>query len=301
MTTPAPQDARLCARDLSVGYKEATVVKGLDLDLPVGRFTVIVGPNACGKSTLLRALARLLPARSGAALLDGREVHRYRSKDFARRLTLLPQAVPVPEGITVADLVARGRFPHQGMLRQWSPQDEAAVREALAVTGVSALADRPVDDLSGGQRQRVLISMALAQDTELLLLDEPTTYLDITHQIEVLELCSELVQRGRTVVAVLHDLQLAARYADHLVALRAGELVAQGGPAEVVTPELIEATFGLRARVLEDPETGAPLVVPLAGRAALPGGAVPGAAGSGTAAQGAAVPPGDAALVGSEA
>lgn len=261
----------LQARDLSVGYKDSTVVRGLDLELPVGKFTVIVGPNACGKSTLLKALARLLPVSGGAALLDGRDVHAYRAKDFARRLTLLPQAVPVPEGITVADLVARGRFPHQGLLRQWSKEDEAAVVQALAVTGVSELAHRAVDDLSGGQRQRVLLSMALAQDTELLLLDEPTTYLDVTHQIEVLELCAELVQSGRTVVAVLHDLPLAARYADHLVALKAGELMAQGAPADVVTPELVEATFDLRSRVIPDPETGAPLVVPLAGRRALGG------------------------------
>lgn len=269
-----PRDAgpgawELAARHLVVGYGEDPVVKRLGLRFPPGRFTVIVGPNACGKSTLLKALARLLPARDGAALLDGRPVGEYRAKEFARRLTLLPQAVPVPEGITVVDLVSRGRFPHQGMLRQWSREDERAVSRALAATGTHHLADRVVEDLSGGQRQRVLVAMSLAQETELLLLDEPTTYLDITHQIEVLELCREMRQSGRTVVAVLHDLQMAARYADHLVALRDGELVAQGSPEEVVTPELIEATFGLRARVIRDPETGGPLVVPLSGRAAL--------------------------------
>lgn len=261
--------SELSAESIEVGYGAAPVVKGVDLALPPGRMTVIVGPNACGKSTLLRALARLRPASSGVAILDGTPVQRFGAKDFARRLALLPQAVPVPEGIAVADLVARGRFPHQGMLRQWSDADEIAVRRAMAATATSGLADRPVDDLSGGQRQRVLLAMVLAQDTDLLLLDEPTTYLDVTHQIEVLELCAQLRREGRTVVAVLHDLQMAARYADHLVAMREGRLVAQGSPAEVVTPAFIEATFGLRARVIEDPETGGPLVVPLSGRAAL--------------------------------
>lgn len=257
------------ARALEVGYGDRRIIEDLDLELPAGRLSVIIGPNACGKSTLLRALGRLLSPSAGEALLGDKEVRRYKAKDFARRLTLLPQAVPAPEGISVADLVARGRFPHQGLLRQWSKEDEAAVRRAMEVTGVETLASRVVDDLSGGQRQRVLLAMSLAQDTPVMLLDEPTTYLDVTHQIEVLELCRELVGEGRTVVAVLHDLQMAARYADHLVALRDGALVAQGTPAQVLTPELIEAAFGLRATVVKDPESGTPLVVPLPGRAAL--------------------------------
>ena len=262
-------DAPLTASGLSVGYGAHTIIEGLDVGLPRRVFTVIVGPNACGKSTLLRTLARLLTPTAGSVELAGRDVRGFRSKEFARELTLLPQAVPVPEGITVADLVARGRFPHQGLLRQWSVEDEEVVRRAMVTTAVDDLRDRVVEDLSGGQRQRVLLAMALAQGTDVLLLDEPTTYLDITHQIEVLELCRDLRDAGRTVVAVLHDLHLAARYADHLIVMRDGALLAEGTPGDVLTPTLVEAAFGLRARVIADPESGSPLIVPLAGRAAL--------------------------------
>ncbi|MFF2372241.1 ABC transporter ATP-binding protein [Agromyces sp. NPDC058110] len=245
------------------------MVHDLDVRVPDGGFTVIVGPNACGKSTLLRALARLLRPTGGTVQLDGRDLEAFRAKEFARALALLPQSVSAPEGIAVADLVARGRFPHQRLLRQWSIDDESAVSRAMDATGVSHLADRRVDELSGGQRQRVLLAMVLAQSTDLVLLDEPTTFLDVTHQIEVLELCRDLHAEGRTVVAVLHDLDQACRYATHLIAMRDGRIVAEGAPRELVTAELVEEVFGLRARVIPDPLTGTPLVVPLPGRSAI--------------------------------
>ncbi|WP_436738258.1 ABC transporter ATP-binding protein [Streptomyces sp. BBFR102] len=259
MTGPA----RLTARDLTLAYEDRTVVPGLDLDIPDGRVTVIIGPNACGKSTTLRALGRLLRPTGGAVLLDGTELARLPTRHIARRIGLLPQTPVAPEAITVADLVARGRQPHQRWWRQWSEEDERAVTEAMARTATTALADRPVDALSGGQRQRVWIAMALAQETELLLLDEPTTYLDLAHQVEVLDLVRRLNrEQGRTVVLVLHDLNQAARYADHLIALREGRVVAEGAPAEVVTADLVRDIFGLECVVVPDPVTGSPLVVP---------------------------------------
>ncbi|NUR24803.1 MAG: ABC transporter ATP-binding protein, partial [Catenulispora sp.] len=227
--------------------------------------TVVIGPNGCGKSTLLRALARLLRPAAGAVLLDGTAIARLPTRQVARTVGLLPQSPTAPDGITVAELVARGRHPHQGLLRRWSDADERATAEAMAATGVADLADRPVDELSGGQRQRVWAAMALAQETPLLLLDEPTTYLDIAHQVEFLDLCARLhEEQGRTLVAVLHDLNQAARYADHLIVLREGRVAASGPPREVVTAELVEEVFGLPCRVIEDPETGGPLVVPRA-------------------------------------
>ncbi|MFE0046761.1 ABC transporter ATP-binding protein [Streptomyces albireticuli] len=254
---------RLTARDLTLAYEERVVVDGLDVDIPDGKVTVVVGPNACGKSTLLRALGRLLKPRRGAVLLDGTELARIPTRDIARSLGLLPQTPVAPEAITVADLVARGRQPHQRWWQQWSDEDERAVTDAMERTDTAALAERAVDELSGGQRQRVWIAMALAQETDLLLLDEPTTYLDISHQVEVLDLCRRLNhERNRTVVAVLHDLNQAARYADHLVAMKAGRIVAQGAPSEVVTAELVREVFGLESVVVPDPVTGGPLVVP---------------------------------------
>ncbi|MGW3088890.1 ABC transporter ATP-binding protein [Streptomyces sp. NPDC001108] len=256
---------RLAADAVTLGYDGRVVAEDLSVEIPDRSFTVIVGPNACGKSTLLRALARMLRPERGRVLLDGRAIHRLPAKKVARTLGLLPQSSVAPDGITVADLVGRGRYPHQGLLRQWSPEDERVVAESMAATGVDALADRHVDALSGGQRQRVWIAMALAQQTPLLLLDEPTTYLDIQHQIDVLDLCADLHEtQGRTLVAVLHDLNHAARYATHLVAMRDGRVIAEGPPGEIVTADLVERVFGLRCQVIDDPETGTPLVVPAA-------------------------------------
>ncbi|MFD7983212.1 ABC transporter ATP-binding protein [Kitasatospora indigofera] len=259
-TTPAH---RLEARGVTLAYEARTVVEELDLTVPDGRVTVIVGPNACGKSTLLRALGRLLKPAGGAVLLDGAELARIPTRQIARRIGLLPQSPVAPEGISVADLVSRGRQPHQSWWQQWSAEDEEAVTEALLRTSTTELADRSVDELSGGQRQRAWIAMALAQGTDILLLDEPTTFLDIAHQVEVLDLVRRLnVEKGRTVVAVLHDLNQAARYADHLVAMRGGRIVAQGPPAEIVTAGLVREVFGLDSVVVPDPVTGTPLVVP---------------------------------------
>ncbi|WP_433855698.1 ABC transporter ATP-binding protein [Streptomyces kronopolitis] len=273
--------SRLTAEQVTLAYDQRVIAENLSVAVPDRSFTVIVGPNACGKSTLLRALSRMLKPAAGAVLLDGSAVSSQPAKKVARTLGLLPQSSIAPDGITVADLVARGRYPHQGLLRQWSERDERIVGESMAATGVDALAERCVDELSGGQRQRVWIAMALAQQTPLFLLDEPTTYLDIQHQIEVLDLCAELhEEQGRTLVAVLHDLNHAARYATHLIAMKDGAVVAEGAPGEIVTAELVERVFGLACQVIEDPETGTPLVVPAARRrrgrsaaAPAPGGA----------------------------
>lgn len=254
----------LRADALSLAYDDDLVVRELSLELPASAITAIVGANACGKSTLLRGMARLLKPRAGAVLLDGQEIARLPTKEVAKRLGLLPQAPVAPEGLTVEDLVARGRYPHQSFLRQWSRDDQAQVEWALEVTASTPLRRRPLDELSGGQRQRAWIAMALAQDTAIMLLDEPTTFLDLAHQVEVLDLLAELnTSEGRTVVCVLHDLNQACRYAHHLVAMANGGVVAEGPPAEVVTEELVADVFGLGTRVVADPVAGTPLVIPL--------------------------------------
>ncbi|WP_407650825.1 ABC transporter ATP-binding protein [Actinoplanes lobatus] len=260
---------RLSGTGMTLAYDKRVIAEDLSVEIPDGSFTVIIGPNACGKSTLLRALSRLLKPTTGTVLLDGKDVHSQPTRTVAKTLGLLPQSSTAPDGITVAELVARGRYPHQSILRRWSAEDERVVEESMESTGVADLADRNVDELSGGQRQRVWLAMALAQQTPLLLLDEPTTYLDIAHQIEVLDLCAELHERqGRTLVAVLHDLNHAARYATHLIAMRSGKVARSGQPGEVLTAELVEEVFGLPCRVIDDPETGTPLVVPAARRRA---------------------------------
>ena len=257
--------ADLQARSVHVGYDEQRIIEGLDFEVPAHSFAVVIGPNACGKSTLLKALARLLKPSDGGVLLDGTDIFTLKTKDVAKRLGLLPQTSLAPEGIRVADLVARGRFPHQGMFDRWSEADERAVSAAMAATRVDALSSRFVDELSGGQRQRVWVAMALAQEAPVLLLDEPTTFLDISHQYELLELFRRLRGEGRTLVAVLHDLNQAARFATHLVIMRDGEIVAQGEPGEVLTAELVEDVFSLPCRIIDDPETGTPLVIPREG------------------------------------
>ncbi|MGY1456790.1 ABC transporter ATP-binding protein [Streptomyces sp. SS8] len=266
---PAAGGTRLSGEGLTLAYDRRTIAEDLTVAIPDHSFTVVIGPNACGKSTLLRALSRMLKPAAGAVLLDGRDISSAGAKQVARTLGLLPQSSVAPEGISVSELVSRGRYPHQSLLRQWSAEDERVVSEAMSSTGVAELADRSVDELSGGQRQRVWIAMALAQQTPLLLLDEPTTYLDLAHQIDILDLCARLHQEeGRTLVAVLHDLNHAARYATHLIAMRDGRVVASGPPERIVTAELVEDVFGLPCRVIDDPETGTPLVVPAARRRA---------------------------------
>ncbi|MET9092458.1 ABC transporter ATP-binding protein [Streptomyces cyaneofuscatus] len=263
---PAP--VRLRARGLTLGYAQRPVIEGLDLEIPHGSFTAVIGPNGCGKSTLLRAFGRLMKPRAGEVLLDGAPIHRMPTRQVAHLVGLLPQSPVAPEGISVADLVARGRHPHQSWYRRWTSEDEVVAARAMRATGTYELAERNLDELSGGQRQRAWIAMALAQDTELLLLDEPTNHLDLAHQVEVLDLVRTLHRDiGRTVVLVLHDLTLAARYADRLVAMKEGRIVAEGAPRDVLTEEMLAEVFGLRARVRHDEETGCPLVIPLSRRA----------------------------------
>ncbi|WP_182058154.1 ABC transporter ATP-binding protein [Pantoea sp. ME81] len=256
----------LSTHKLNVSYTQQQVIHSLDLKLPAAKVSVLIGSNGCGKSTLLRAMARLLRPQSGAVILDGMDIHASSTAQVARRLAILPQIPIAPEGISVRQLVSLGRFPYQSWLRQGSAEDERQVDEALRLTGTDALQHRPVDALSGGQRQRVWIAMTLAQATDTLLLDEPTTYLDLAHQIEVLELLRDLNQtHGKTIVMVLHDLNLASRYADHLVAVHDGRVYAQGAPGDIMTEALVNKVFNLQCRIIEDPFFRSPLCIPFPG------------------------------------
>jgi iron complex transport system ATP-binding protein len=262
-TETSPPPPVLVGSGLHLTYDDVVVTDDLDVAVPRGRLTMVIGPNGCGKSTVLKALARMTRPVRGTVLLDGTDIHSLPTKAVARRLGLLPQSSVAPEGITVADLVSRGRYPYQQLLRQWSRDDELVVDEAMAATDVTQFAQRAVDELSGGERQRVWLAMVLAQQTSTLLLDEPTTFLDLSHQIDVLELCASVRRtRSMTVVVVMHELNLAIRYADHLIVMRAGRIQAAGAPSDIVTEDLIEETFALPCRVIEDPETGKPLVIP---------------------------------------
>lgn len=259
---------RLRGESLTLGYGKKIVAHDLTVNIPDGHFTAIIGPNGCGKSTLLRTLSRLMTPVEGHVFLDGEQIQRFASKEVARRIGLLAQNATTPGDITVQELVSRGRYPHQPLFTRWRKEDADAVNRAMQATGITDLARQSVDTLSGGQRQRAWIAMVLAQETSIMLLDEPTTWLDISHQIDLLELLSELNRtQGYTLAAVLHDLNQACRYATHLIALRDGEIVAQGAPKEIVTPALIERIYGMRCMIIADPVAGTPLVVPLGKRA----------------------------------
>lgn len=270
MNRPLHDSTRLVVDDVSIGYDKRLISEELSIEIPDRSFTAIIGPNGCGKSTLLRALARILTPSSGQVLLDGRAITSYKTKEVAREVGLLPQSSLAPDGIRVADLVSRGRAPYQSLIQQWRPSDEEAVAAALEATRLTDLSGHLVDELSGGQRQRVWVATLLAQETPIMLLDEPTTFLDIAHQYELMELFRDFHEDGKSVVAVLHDLGQAARYADHLIVMRDGRVVETGAPQEVITAQLIEDVFGLRCLVVPDPVTGTPSVVPLDPRAAPP-------------------------------
>lgn len=261
--TKDQSDSRLWTENITIKYDNQIVSQDLSVQIPHGSFTAIIGPNACGKSTLLRALSKLIKPSKGQVILDGKKITTYKSMEVARKIGLLPQSSTAPDGITVANLIAHGRYPYQTFMKQWSEADEKVVLSAMQLTNTTELSHRLVDELSGGQRQRVWVAMVLAQQTPLLLLDEPTTFLDIAHQIELLELFKDLNQQGNTLVAVLHDLNHAARYANHLIAMKDGQIVAQGDPREIVTEQLVEEIFGLKCMILEDPVSFTPLIVPL--------------------------------------
>ncbi|MEO1519982.1 MAG: ABC transporter ATP-binding protein [Cyanobacteria bacterium J06633_2] len=261
----------LTTRKLMLAYDRVTVIQELDLAIPTGKITALVGPNGCGKSTLLKGLGRLIKPRSGVVYLDGKAIAHQPTKAIARQLGLLPQSPVAPEGLTVKELVAQGRYPYQTWLQQWSKADEMAVEHALITTEMRELSDRSLDTLSGGQRQRAWIAMTLAQDTDILLLDEPTTFLDLAHQVEVLDLLYDLNQsQNRTIVMVLHDLNQACRYADNLMTLRDGKVYAQGAPREVMTEEMVHDVFGIDSRIISDPVSGTPMCIPIGRKAAHP-------------------------------
>ncbi|PMB45554.1 cobalamin/Fe(3+)-siderophore ABC transporter ATP-binding protein [Fischerella thermalis CCMEE 5330] len=254
----------LSTKSLSLAYDGVPIIRDLNLAIPSGQISVLVGANGCGKSTLLRGLARLLKPLGGTVYLNGESIFKLSTKEVGQQLGILPQGPVAPEGLTVRDLVAQGRYPYQNWLQQWSAKDEKIVQQALEITNLLDLAERELDTLSGGQRQRAWIAMALAQDTDILLLDEPTTFLDLAHQIEVLDLLYELHQtQGRTIVMVLHDLNHACRYADYLVAVKDGRIFTAGEPKLVMTEEMVLEVFGLECRVVNDPVVGTPMCVPI--------------------------------------
>lgn len=269
MKTAIDSSYTLTTRKLTLSYDKNSIVAGLDLAIPTGQMTALVGPNGCGKSTLLRGLARLLKPQSGTVYLDGKAIAQLSTKEVAKRIGILPQSPSAPEGLTVRELIAQGRYPHQTWLQQWSQEDEQMLKQAIAMTDLAPFAERPLDTLSGGQRQRAWIAMTLAQNTDILLLDEPTTFLDLAHQIEVLDLLYDLNrERGRTIVMVLHDLNLACRYADNLIALRNGQVFAQGTATQVMTETMLREVFGLESQIVADPVAGTPMCIPI-GRKAI--------------------------------
>ncbi|MCK7643300.1 ABC transporter ATP-binding protein [Corynebacterium antarcticum] len=270
--TDPPEPVRLALENVTVGYGRDAIIRDLSLDLPHREFTAIIGPNGCGKSTLLKTFSRMLKPTRGRVLVDGTDMSRMPTKRIARAVGVLPQSPIHPQGITVADLVSRGRYPHQHILSQFSAADERAVDDALVHTGLADLAGEHLDELSGGQRQRAWIAMVLAQDTRVMLLDEPTTFLDVSTQTDVLDLCATLHSRGRTLVAVLHDLNMAARYATHIIAMKSGRVVTRGHPDDVFTLDMLREVFDLDARILRDPDTGRPLIVPRTRRGGAGGG-----------------------------
>jgi iron complex transport system ATP-binding protein len=260
-------ETALTTRKLTLSYDRATIIQDLNLAIPAHQITALVGPNGCGKSTLLKGLARLLKPQSGVVYLNRTSIFQLPTKEVAKQLGMLPQSPIAPEGLTVRELVAQGRYPHQSWFQQWSKEDEQFTERALQITGMTELGDRPLDSLSGGQRQRAWIAMALAQNTEILLLDEPTTFLDLAHQIEVLDLLYDLNQtQNRTIVMVLHDLNQACRYADYLVVMWKGHLYAQGTPDSIMTEAMVSEVFGLESRIVPDPITGTPMCVPVSRR-----------------------------------
>jgi len=252
------------ADNITAGYDNSMILHDVDVSIPSNKISIIIGANGCGKSTLLKTMARLIKPASGEVTLGGKSINKIPPKQLARVLGLLPQSPIVPEGITVADLVGRGRYPHQSFLKGWTKKDYEAVNEAMEIMNITEFANRHIDELSGGQRQRVWIAMALAQQTDILFLDEPTTYLDITYQVEILDLLTDLNRKlGTTIVMVLHDINLSARYADHIFALHKGELVAEGEPSKIITSKLIKNIFGLHCSVINDPVSGSPFVIPI--------------------------------------
>ena len=254
----------LQTKNLHAGYEQKLILNDVNISIPQNKISIIIGANGCGKSTLLKTMARLIKPARGEVVLDGKSIHQMPPKQLAKTLGLLPQSPVVPEGISVADLVGRGRFPHQTLFGSWSKKDYEAVAEALEMMNITEFADRNIDELSGGQRQRVWIAMALAQQTDILFLDEPTTYLDITYQVEILDLLTDLNKKyGTTIVMVLHDINLSARYADYLFTMKEGQLIAEGAPEDIVTSELIKETFNLECAVITDPVSHTPLILPI--------------------------------------